>query len=410
MATEKQRLTFISYSRADSEFALELAKELRSSGFYIWLDQLDIPTGSRWDDEVEKALLECNIFMVILTPDSIASNNVKDEIGYAIDSNKRILPVLLENAVLPFRLRRFQYVDFTKKSNDDGIEAAKQLLRKLLNEPTLPTSLTPPTLKKQEDTPPTADSAIPSTSPALEEQRAKAIQQARERERLERQDQVLRSNHRKDSGGREQPPVRNVPLLAGAGLFSIVCLLAGWMILRPWILPPDRPATDAPLSETPPTSTFTPTATMEATFTPTATLTPTVTPVTPEVLDQFIVSFFNRIVMDAKRDEAKYKDAWNLLSITFQQENNPKGFEDWRDKTWKPVVKWEKLGSFTVSTVHQITDWRGPGEAPTEGFIYTARVKFTSNKGSWPQDIKYCLVWVESENTWMLHDRNACVP
>ncbi len=128
MPAEKQRLTFISYSRADKDFALELAGELRSSGFRIWLDQLDIPTGSRWDDEVEKALLECDIFMVILTPHSIASNNVKDEIGYAIDSNKRIMPVLLENAVLPFRLRRFQYVDFTSKSYEEGIEAAKQLL------------------------------------------------------------------------------------------------------------------------------------------------------------------------------------------------------------------------------------------------------------------------------------------
>jgi hypothetical protein len=136
MDAEKQRLTFISYSRADKDFALELAKELRSSGFLIWFDQLDIPTGSRWDDEVEKALENCEIFMVILTPDSMASDNVKDEIGYAIDGKKRILPVLLKNANVPFRLRRFQYVDFTKLSYDEGIDLSKQLLREFLNEPT----------------------------------------------------------------------------------------------------------------------------------------------------------------------------------------------------------------------------------------------------------------------------------
>ena len=138
MSPEKLRRTFISYSRTNRDFALSLAKELRSSGFDIWLDQLDIPTGSRWDDEVEHALEECEIFMVILTPDSISSNNVKDEIGYAIDNNKRILPVLLQNATVPFRLRRFQYVDFTSKSFDEGIESAKQLLSNLISQSTIP--------------------------------------------------------------------------------------------------------------------------------------------------------------------------------------------------------------------------------------------------------------------------------
>ena len=138
MSQQHQRRTFISYSRINKEFALELALELRNSGFDIWLDQLDIPTGSRWDDEVEKALEECEIFMVILTPASSTSDNVKDEIGYAIDAGKRILPILLENAKVPLRLTRFNYVDFTKKSYEEGVEGAKQLLRRLIDEPTLP--------------------------------------------------------------------------------------------------------------------------------------------------------------------------------------------------------------------------------------------------------------------------------
>lgn len=138
MSPDKQRRTFISYSRINKDFALTLAKELKASGFNIWFDQLDIPTGSRWDDEIEQALEECEIFMVILTPASSKSDNVKDEIGFAIDTNKRILPILLENAKVPLRLRRFQYVDFTKKDYDEGIESAKRLLRRLIEEPTIP--------------------------------------------------------------------------------------------------------------------------------------------------------------------------------------------------------------------------------------------------------------------------------
>jgi len=137
MSQEKQRHTFLSYSSIDKDFALQLGNELKSVGFPIWLDQLDIPTGARWDDEVEKALEACEIFMVILTPASISSENVKDEIGYAIDHNKRILPVLLENADLPLRLRRFQYVDFTSKSYEEGIESAKKTLKNLITETTI---------------------------------------------------------------------------------------------------------------------------------------------------------------------------------------------------------------------------------------------------------------------------------
>jgi hypothetical protein len=125
MLLDTQRRTFLSYSRTNKDFALKLARELKADGLSVWLDQLDIPTGSRWDREVEKALKECEIFMIILTPASINSENVLDEIGYALDNGKRILPVLLENCQVPFRLRRFQYVDFTTKSFDEGVQSAR---------------------------------------------------------------------------------------------------------------------------------------------------------------------------------------------------------------------------------------------------------------------------------------------
>lgn len=144
MNTPKRRGTFISYSRRDKEFALELARELRAAGCLIWLDQLDIPTGARWDDEVEKALREHENFLIILTPASVSSENVKDEIGYAIDHAKRIMPVLLEQCDVPLRLRRFQYVDFTKIEFGEGIRRAKQLLEDLLHEQPEPAETTGP--------------------------------------------------------------------------------------------------------------------------------------------------------------------------------------------------------------------------------------------------------------------------
>lgn len=138
MNAARQRWTFISYSRKDKEFALKFARELKSAGYLVWLDQLDIPTGARWDDAVERALRECEIFLIILTTASISSENVKDEIGYAIDHGKRIVPVLLEECEIPLRLRRFQYVDFREMKFGEGIKRAEHLLENFLSDQPIP--------------------------------------------------------------------------------------------------------------------------------------------------------------------------------------------------------------------------------------------------------------------------------
>jgi len=149
MSTVNERKTFISYSRKDKDFALEFAREMKSAGYSVWLDQLDIPTGARWDDQVEKSLRECEVFLIILTPASVSSDNVKDEIGYAIDHGKRIMPILLENCDVPLRLRRFQYVDFTNVEFNEGIKRAKRLLEILLTELSVPVMTSNPGLQPQ---------------------------------------------------------------------------------------------------------------------------------------------------------------------------------------------------------------------------------------------------------------------
>jgi hypothetical protein len=111
---EPAQHTFISYSRADADFALKLASDLRAAGQDIWLDQLDIAPGERWDREVEQGLKTCRRMLIILSPASAASENVQDEIGYAFQQKKLIIPVLHQPCDIPFRLQRLQYVDFTK--------------------------------------------------------------------------------------------------------------------------------------------------------------------------------------------------------------------------------------------------------------------------------------------------------
>lgn len=108
--TEK---AFFSYSRSDSAFVLKLAKDLRDAGAELWLDQLDIKAGSHWDSSIEAALNAAPCLIVILSPASVASHNVMDEVSFALENGKKVIPVMLSECKPPFRLRRLQRIDFT---------------------------------------------------------------------------------------------------------------------------------------------------------------------------------------------------------------------------------------------------------------------------------------------------------
>ena len=77
---------FISYAHKDQDFVLKLAEHLRQRDVNLWLDQFDIPPGKRWDDQVEVALKTCSFLVVVLSPHSVKSDNVKDEIGFALEA------------------------------------------------------------------------------------------------------------------------------------------------------------------------------------------------------------------------------------------------------------------------------------------------------------------------------------
>ena len=105
--------TFISYARADGEFVLRLAAELRAKGVSLWLDKFDIKPGADWGRSVDAALEACETFLIILSPASVASDNVLDELTTALDDKKRIVPLLYQACRIPLRLRRLHYIDFT---------------------------------------------------------------------------------------------------------------------------------------------------------------------------------------------------------------------------------------------------------------------------------------------------------
>ena len=120
-------VAFFSYSREDSAFVLRLAGDLKRAGASVWLDQLDIVPGQRWDNAIEEALAACPRMMVVLSPAAIHSTNVMDEVSFALEEGKTVIPIMHVHCAIPFRLRRVQYIDFRSDYN----HGVSELLRVL---------------------------------------------------------------------------------------------------------------------------------------------------------------------------------------------------------------------------------------------------------------------------------------
>lgn len=105
---------FLSYARKDEGFALRFADDLIAAGASVWVDQYDIHPSQHWDRAVETAVRGCSGVIVILSPRSVASPNVADEVSVAIDDAKAVIPVLIEPCKLPLRMTRMQFIDATQ--------------------------------------------------------------------------------------------------------------------------------------------------------------------------------------------------------------------------------------------------------------------------------------------------------
>lgn len=124
---------FISYSRKDSEYMTTFSQKLRDAGANLWSDKQIVP-GGLWDHSIETALKTCDIIIVLISKTSVNSNNVMDEVSYALEENKKVIPVVLEQCELPFRLRRIQFIDLTQ-DYDKGMNLLKSTLN-LTSKPT----------------------------------------------------------------------------------------------------------------------------------------------------------------------------------------------------------------------------------------------------------------------------------
>lgn len=97
---------FISYSRRDTEVVKQIVAQLEAADIKVWFDTEDIKPGKQWRKQIVEGIDTAEAFILHLSPDSGASENVLKELNLAEEALEPfILPIMLKDMKIPDEMR-----------------------------------------------------------------------------------------------------------------------------------------------------------------------------------------------------------------------------------------------------------------------------------------------------------------
>jgi len=120
---------FVSYSRKDSTAARKLIESFRSIEQDVWVDWESIPPAVDWLEQIFRGIEEADAFVFLVSPDSIASEVCKVEIGRAVQNNKRIIPIVLRDVNPRDALESIRKLNWTFIREADNFEEGLAKIR-----------------------------------------------------------------------------------------------------------------------------------------------------------------------------------------------------------------------------------------------------------------------------------------
>jgi hypothetical protein len=112
---------FISYSRKDLVFVERLAKDLQAAGLQVWYDLSGLEGGTRWGREIQNAIKQSQVFVVVLSPNSIDSEWVEKEFMYANSLKLKIIPLLYQPCETPMWFINLHFIDVQGANYDNHL-------------------------------------------------------------------------------------------------------------------------------------------------------------------------------------------------------------------------------------------------------------------------------------------------
>jgi adenylate cyclase len=117
---------FLSYAREDVDSAKRLAEAVAHAGHEVWWDR-HLHGGSRFTNEIDRALKDAEVVVVLWTEASVKSAWVQDEAAEGRD-NERLVPVSIDGCRAPLGFRQFHTVEFGAWDRDGDSRQLDELL------------------------------------------------------------------------------------------------------------------------------------------------------------------------------------------------------------------------------------------------------------------------------------------
>ncbi len=100
-ALDDRPYVFVSYASVDRERVLPVVERLEAAGVSVWIDREAIHGGANYALEIAEAIEGAAALLLMCSPASLASRNVKQEIALGWRFEKPYLPLLLETIEIP---------------------------------------------------------------------------------------------------------------------------------------------------------------------------------------------------------------------------------------------------------------------------------------------------------------------
>jgi WD40 repeat protein len=116
---------FISYSRRDSAFVQRLQKELEGRGKDVWLDVEGIRDAEVFPAALRRAIESSDAFVFVISPDSVRSEFCEQEVGHAVELNKRVVPLALREVPdqdIPEEIRVRNWIPVGDRDFESGVD------------------------------------------------------------------------------------------------------------------------------------------------------------------------------------------------------------------------------------------------------------------------------------------------
>jgi hypothetical protein len=114
---------FLIHAHADRKVVHQLYSQLIKDGIHVWMDVEDLQPGQDWQNEIRKAILQCDVILVCLSQVFDQKHGYRhEELKFALEKANflpadqiSIIPVRLERWNMPDSLRHLHRVDLFER-------------------------------------------------------------------------------------------------------------------------------------------------------------------------------------------------------------------------------------------------------------------------------------------------------